>query len=494
VAAASSLADAGAQVGAGDCLITWTNLHQRMDGFGASSAWRRDWTEAQADMFFSTNRGVAVAEDGTEFGFTGIGLSLLRTRIASDGSTLETNIMQMARDREVRVWSAPWSPPAVFKDSGSLHGGRFVSRPEHHLAYAEQLADYAATMRDAFGVALYALSIQNEPDRSEEYESCEWTGRQLHAFVPILRAALDARGLEATRLMLPEPSGWQFALAAEVLADPATAAMADILAAHSYGTSAAPVPAHGKALWMTEDSLLEGSDSSMDNGLLWAGEIHDFLTVAQVNAWHYWWLISGNEDGNEGLADTNAVPARRMYVLGNYSRFVRPGFYRMEAANAGAARISAYRSRWTGAFAVVAINDGDAAIEQTIRLAGGGGGITAVTPWITSASLSLSNQPPVAVTNGMFTYALPARSVATFAGRAPTPYQVSVVTAARNAQGHFEVSVDGLPGPDLTLMRSSNLTAWTPVLTTNAPALPAMLIDAGGTGDPLRVYRVRLEP
>ena len=54
------------------CTVDWTNVHQRIDGFGASSAWRSTWTTAQADMFFSTNNG--------------IGLSLLRNHIAYAGS------------------------------------------------------------------------------------------------------------------------------------------------------------------------------------------------------------------------------------------------------------------------------------------------------------------------------------------------------------------------------------------------------------------------
>ncbi len=50
------------------CTVDWNNVHQRIDGFGASSAWRSTWSTAQADMFFSTNNG--------------IGLSLLRNHMS----------------------------------------------------------------------------------------------------------------------------------------------------------------------------------------------------------------------------------------------------------------------------------------------------------------------------------------------------------------------------------------------------------------------------
>lgn len=481
-----------AEIPAAACTIVWTNLHQRMDGFGASSAWRGDWASWQADMFFTTNSGIGEAEDGTPFPYTGIGLTLLRTRIAPDGTTRETDIMQMARDRGARVWSAPWSPPIAFKDSGTLNGGRFVSRPEHHTAYADQLADYVASMRDGFGVDLYALSMQNEPNISEVYESCEWTSRQIRAFVPYLRAALDARGAVGTRLLLPEPFNWQFAEAADTLDDPVTAAMVDILAAHGYGSSAAAVDARGKALWMTEDSLLEGSDSSMDNGLYWAGRIHEFLTVAEVNAWHYWWLISGNEDGNEGLADSNGVPAKRMYALGQFSRFVRPGSYRMGTSASDGVRVSAYRHLFTGAFAVVAINTNDTEVALTATF--DGASASTVTPWVTSASMSLSNQPPVEVADSIFSHTLPARSVVTYAGHGPADTPLSVQVESHDAEGGFAVRVDGPAGPGYALMSSANLVEWTPVLTTHAPTLPTVLIDTNRYTHPLRVYRIELLP
>src|SRR2546423_11290779 len=63
----------------GSCTINWTTVRQRIDGFGASSAWRSTWSASVANMFFSTN--------------TGIGLSLLRTRIAPGATTVETSIM-----------------------------------------------------------------------------------------------------------------------------------------------------------------------------------------------------------------------------------------------------------------------------------------------------------------------------------------------------------------------------------------------------------------
>ncbi len=70
--------------------LDWNNVRQRIDGFGASSAWRSNWTAAQADMLFTDKDGIAQSSSGSNFPFRGIGLSLLRTRIAPDGTSVET--------------------------------------------------------------------------------------------------------------------------------------------------------------------------------------------------------------------------------------------------------------------------------------------------------------------------------------------------------------------------------------------------------------------
>src|SRR5262249_27317447 len=152
----------------------------------ASSAWRSTWSSSVANMFFSTN--------------TGLGLSLLRTRIAPGGTTVENSIMQMARDLGARVWSAPWSPApaAQFKTANPLgatnvNGGGFAGNPANYQAYANQLAGYVANVKNTYGVNLYAISVQNEPNfNTTNYESCVWTAQQIHDFVPYLSAALTA--------------------------------------------------------------------------------------------------------------------------------------------------------------------------------------------------------------------------------------------------------------------------------------------------------------
>ena len=567
--------------------VTWTNVRQRIDGFGASSAWRSTWSSSVANMFFSTN--------------TGIGLSLLRTRIAPGGSTVENSIMQMARDLGARVWSAPWTPQTSFKTTNqngvlSINGGGFDGSPANYQAYANQLAGYVVDMKNTYGVNLYALSVQNEPDyNTTNYESCVWTAQQFHDFVPYLSAALAASNVASTKILIPESASWSgnTALYMTAMNDSSVAPLVSVIANHNYvpnnnvgdQTTPAAIPSYGKALWETEVSTFDAFDASITNGLYWANRIHSFLTVAQVNAWHYWWL-SASGTSNEGLASSSDVLAKRGYVLGQYSRFVRPDYCRIGVVtNQGPTLVSAFKDPISSRFAIVAINSTSLVVTQVFNLTSFNGA-TSVTPWITSSTLSLASQASVTVNNSSFTYQLPAMSVVTFVGQAsnsapvltpvanqtvtagltlvltnravdpdappqiltfnlvqaPTnatlnssngvfvwrppaalanttnliairvtdngspalsatntftitvpPLSPPVVSSIRNTSGQLSLSINGPVGPDYTLLTSTNLLVWQPLLTTNPPVLPMTLVLTNDSS-PQRFYRVQLGP
>jgi glucuronoarabinoxylan endo-1,4-beta-xylanase len=484
------------------CTVNWTNVHQRIDGFGASSAWRSTWNDAQADMFFSTN--------------TGIGLSLLRNRIAATNSTSasatpttsEWSIMQKAQARGAKVWSAPWTPASGFKSNNGPNGGNYLGSGANvtNLNYASQLANYVLSMKTSYNVNLYAISVQNEPDANvTTYEACVWTGTQIHDFVTNLSNALVAKGVGSTKIIIPESQNWSSnpGLYTPTLNDPTAAADVSIIANHNYvannqvgdTTTPAALSTSGKASWETEVSQIGGSyDGSINNAIYWAGRIHLFMTAAQANAWHYWWLISQNSD-NEGLTDTSGNPAKRMYVLGQWSRFVRPGYYRIGASNTGNALISAYKDTNSGAFAIVAVNTNvSTAISQTFNLTNFTAG--SVTPWLTTSNLSLVGTNAVTVSNSSFTYTLPALSVVTFVGqqqtnRTPTlaPVGNQVINAGVTLMVTNAAADADQPPQTLTfsLLGAPTNATLTPLNNTNAVFTWRPLVSQANTTNPITV-------
>ena len=386
--------------------INWSDVHQEIDGFGASSAATGDGiSNSQADLFWSTTNGV--------------GLSLLRVQIESNGTYPDLATMQKAQDRGVRIWGTPWSPPASMKTNGSTTNGGSLLASDYQ-AYANYLSTYVLTLKNSYGFDLYAISLQNEPNYVASWDSCIWTGQQFHDFLANNLLPTFARNGVTTKIMMPEETGWFFDLATATLNDPNTATGISIIAAHNYdGAQASPYPLgqnQGKRLWETEVSSFEAFDPSITNGLIWAQKINDWMTIANANAWHYWDLLSGGASDNGALLGPSEQPTKRLYVMGNFSKFVRPGYYRIgtTASPVSGVSVSAYKDPNTGKFAIVAINHNASAV--TLDFALNGFTANSVAPWVTSSSLDLAQQPSISVGGSAFGATLPAASVTTFVG------------------------------------------------------------------------------
>jgi glucuronoarabinoxylan endo-1,4-beta-xylanase len=416
-------------------VINWTELHQVIDGFGGSCAYFREPLSSEVSDFFFTTLG--------------IGLSLLRIQVVPSvedcnaqfgrygaecvdvaaGATIlkgELDTAKQAVVRGVTVWSTPWSPPASMKSNHSFtNGGRLL--PAYYSAWAESLAGYVKLL-ETNGVPIYAMSVQNEPNLTTDYGSAVFTAQELHDFIPYLHSALESAGAGKTKIMVAEASGWNFGLVSAAMADAEVANYVGIVAAHGYGPYAAHglgpmkiyAPAnYGKHVWLTEVSSPSAIyDGSMKDALSWALKIHKFLTIANISAWHWWFLSDGPKYGNgtdnSALTDINLNYPKRTYITGQWSRFVRPGWQRIGVSYSGPLEISAFKDPADHAFAIVVVNSGWLPVTQDFVL--DGFSTDFVTPWITSANQSLAAQPTLSVRGSKFTYKLPAKCVATFSG------------------------------------------------------------------------------
>jgi len=391
-------------------LVDLTQHEQRIDGFGASSAWTaNNISDAEADLLFSPTAA------------NGIALSLLRIQIKPEGITQEMGTARKAIARGAAVWAAPWSPPGEWKTKGTTTDGGFL-RPEYRQDWADRLAAFAQTMSTE-AVPLVALSVQNEPGFVEKWDTCEWDPSGLVEFVrDYLGPALDARGL-STPIMAPETQNWGLfdSYASAFAADAGAMQYLGFFAAHNYGGSphtVDAVQATGKPVWQTEVSDSTPLDVGMDSALKYGEMIHRNLVAGRVSAWHYWWLRPTTDESTNSALLAAGQLTRRAYVLGNWSRFVRPGALRVAAAETPQAYVfvTAFIDPASRQLAVVVINKAAYQVEQSFTIAGGA--VDEVTPWLTSAGTALQSQPAVLVIDGGFTVKLPARSVTTFVATA----------------------------------------------------------------------------
>jgi glucuronoarabinoxylan endo-1,4-beta-xylanase len=387
----------------GDVVVDLSSVQQKISGFGSSTAWGSTMSDADADLLFSTTSGA--------------GLSLHRIRIAPGGTTTETTIAQKAQARGATVWATPWTPPATDKSSNNIVGGTLTKGQD----FASTLASFVTTMK-ASGVNIFAVSAQNEPDAKVTYESCSYTGASMASFIATyMGPALAGTGV---KIIAPETQNWcDFkAYADAVLGNATAASFTSIIATHEYGCTPFAYPAAqsaGKEFWETEvyDQTTAASDTGMGSALVVAKLISDALTIANMNAWHYWWVYP-DAAGNGALWDLATGHAtKRLYVMGNFSRFVRPGYQRVGTTGTPPAGVSltAFENSADGTVVVVAVNASTSSPSLSVFISGAAP--CGVTPWVTSSSDSLASKSAIAVGSSRFTFTLGAQSVTTFVGK-----------------------------------------------------------------------------
>ena len=378
---------------------------QIIRGFGGATVFQppnlpASLTPAELDALFSN-------------GPNQIGLTLLRIRVASDDAwrAIELAHARGAIARGAQVIATPWSPPAAMKTNNSIIGGSLNASA--YADYAKYLNDFAVYMA-ASGAPLYAVSVQNEPDISVTYESCDWTPAQMLAF-----CRNNAGAISATKVIAPESYQFRRQMSDPLLNDDVAAANVDIVGGHIYGGGLFAYPlaaAKGKELWMTEHYSDQLTDWTGALGT--AKEIHDCLATANFSAYIWWYLRRFY-----GPLGEDGVVTKRGWAMAQFSKFIRPGFFRVNAtANpATGVYVSAYTRE---KLVIVAINLGAVDATQTFSISNAT--VNAVAPWLSSSTASLAAQPVIAVSGGAFTATLPAGSVTTFVGDLVFPAPVIV--------------------------------------------------------------------
>jgi glucuronoarabinoxylan endo-1,4-beta-xylanase len=399
----------------GDVTVSLSGVQQKITGFGVSSAWAGSFRNtSDADYLWSTT--------------TGAGLTLLRIRYG-DGLT----IAKAAAKAGVTVWMAPWgtgtngSPGGSFttsqNDPNGCSGKGSMPVLTDLPGFANALVTWVTNAKNS-GVPIYAVSAGNEPDSCGINQTTSYSPAQLAAWIDVLGPAMAGIGV---KVMAPETMnacGLTNYFNA-IKSDSAAWDAVSIFASHEYGCGTLPsqpsIAAAGKEYWETEVDTGTGSGDSSGDGiasaLKMATTIHNDLTKANLNAWHLWWLYNASGNGGCLYDTTNNVWSKRLWVLGNYSRFVRPGFVRVNTSGTAPSGtyVSAYQNPADGTVVVVAINTNSSASPLSLYISG----VVpcSITPWVTSAADSLASKSAITVSNARFSATLDAQSVTSFVGK-----------------------------------------------------------------------------
>jgi glucuronoarabinoxylan endo-1,4-beta-xylanase len=368
------------------------SVQQYIRGFGGANIlnWRPAMTPAQIQTAFGASEG--------ELGF-----SILRLRIpynASPGEfSVNVPVAQLAQSLGAIVFASPWTPPAALKSNNNIVGGAL--NDSSYAAYAAHLKAFADYM-SGNGAPLYAVSIQNEPDVTVTYESCDWNATQMLKFIKNNAPSIG------TRIIAPESFHFNHALSDSTLNDSVAASHLAIVGGHIYGGGTAPYPLavnQGKELWMTEYLELDTTWTAV----LGTGRgIHDCME-AGMNAYVWWYIVR-----YYGPIGEDGKVTKRGYVMSQYARFVRPGYHKIKC-NAFPQRnvwVSSYKDGSSSKVVIVAGNTGSSSIQQAFALANGG--MTSFSQYTTSKSKNCQRGTDIPVVSGRFTVNLDPSSITTF--------------------------------------------------------------------------------
>ncbi|MDR0301615.1 MAG: hypothetical protein LBI04_04780 [Treponema sp.] len=373
-------------------------------------------------------------------------------------------ILELGSDgpEELIIMSTPWTPPnnrvTQWKENVAgvnvrLNSAINWSKPDvwgrlktdKYQDYADLLADYALNFESKMGAPLSILSIQNEPNYKVDYESAYWSGTNMRDFLNIASQRFPEKGVvlgkEGLGIMMPEYENFDInynEMIKPSIDSPAANSIITHIALHQYngaydssdraGSKAFPeILATRKRFWQTEVS---GSGPQLpvgpgiDNALYYARMIHFDFTLTEMNAYLFWWLWNqGNDETNfPGSLITvvdgeTVIAAKRLYALGQYSRFIRPGWVRIESDTSPKFGVysSAYRNPKTDEIAIVLINDRTAANAFSVDL--GGEEFSEVSAWRTSATEDLKSLGKQKTAKGIINVKLPAKSITTLYGK-----------------------------------------------------------------------------
>jgi hypothetical protein len=180
-----------------------------------------------------------------------------------------------------------------------------------------------------------------------------------------------------------------------------------------------------------------GRDLGMDAALRMARIIHCDLTLVNASSWQ-WWNAVANEDYKSGLIYTDyknpgdvetIYESKLLWVLGNYSRFIRPSMVRVELSgpqDIASLLASAYHEPQSGRLVMVFVNL--AATPQNVQVASISGPQTEgiprrFAPYTTDAQKNLAAGEEVDINNS---FVIPPRSVVTLVGDIAMPGKPSV--------------------------------------------------------------------
>jgi glucosylceramidase len=282
-------------------------------------------------------------------------VELKRFTIDHDRKALIPFILEAMKTapQPLKLFASPCSPPPWMKTNGKMTGGGKL-KSEYRAAWAHYYTRYIHEYAKA-GVPIWGLTVQNEPEAIQRWDSCELSGEEERDFVrDYLGPELRKENLGSVKLMIWDHNRDRiYERAKVVLDDPNAAQYVWGTAFHWYvGDFFNNVQLVHDAYPDKQLLFSEGCQEGFDPKQLdsWAiGERYGRSMLNDLNRWTVGWVdwnLVLDETGGPDLAknfcfapiiaDTKSKELKYLnsyYYIGHFARFIRPGARRIIAAS-----------------------------------------------------------------------------------------------------------------------------------------------------------------
>lgn len=250
----------------------------------------------------------------------------------------------LATSNNLTIMASPWTPPAWMKSSKSYIGGSLIE--SYYGVYADYFVKYLKAY-EAEGIPINAVTVQNEPlyepstypgMRMTALEQADFIGNHLGPKLDAANLSTDIIAYDHNFFVEDDPD-----YPITVLQDPHAAKYIDGVAYHAYGGSASDVDKllnqfPDTELHFTEQSGIIGEGTSFKGEIVWFMQ-NVFAPILRkggksVLLWNLA-LDENNGPTNNGCqtcrgvitvtSSDNIVKNPEYYLLGHFSRFVKPG-------------------------------------------------------------------------------------------------------------------------------------------------------------------------
>ncbi|HVU17801.1 MAG TPA: glycoside hydrolase family 30 protein [Candidatus Didemnitutus sp.] len=290
---------------------------------------------------------------------------------------------------KLRILASPWSPPAWMKTNNRMDDGGSL-RAEYAPAWAQYFVKFVQAMQREEHIPIWALTVQNEPQAHQTWESCLYSPEQERNFVrDHLGPALQQAGLGGVHLLgLDHNRDLEESFAAADFGDPQASKYFWGLATHWYVSDdfAAASRVHerfpDKTILFTE-GCCEGGSTIGD----WAhGEHYASQIIGDLRNWVSnfmdWNIVLDERGGPNHVGNFCDAPVivdvtkktvtygPSFYYLGQFSKFIQPGAHRVASTGGPAGLQSVAFVNPDGSIVTVVLNTSDSPVSFGLSAGG----------------------------------------------------------------------------------------------------------------------------